>query len=183
MHCADSHHVLAFCVREIDMCEAVLAFDCGITISEKILRRFDWHQFIVMKGQKVASYSIYLAFFLMYQQVAGWPSGLRRQFKALVFGRGFESHFSHVILFLGTLFFFRILISFGLRELYKRNWSLQKKLSTTLYDMRHSEDMTDWSATIVGDLCYRTVHNPCVLKIVWTFNCFSRALGSNPHSW
>ena len=29
------------------------------------------------------------------QQVAGWPSGLRRQFKALVFGRGFESHFSH----------------------------------------------------------------------------------------
>ena len=25
---------------------------------------------------------------------AGWPSGLRRQFKALVFGRGFESHFS-----------------------------------------------------------------------------------------
>jgi hypothetical protein len=33
------------------------------------------------------------------QQVAGWPSGLRRQFKALVFGRGFESHFSHKILF------------------------------------------------------------------------------------
>ena len=28
-------------------------------------------------------------------QRAGWPSGLRRQFKALVFGRGFESHFSH----------------------------------------------------------------------------------------
>ena len=27
--------------------------------------------------------------------MAGWPSGLRRQFKALVFGRGFESHFSH----------------------------------------------------------------------------------------
>ena len=27
-------------------------------------------------------------------QRAGWPSGLRRQFKALVFGRGFESHFS-----------------------------------------------------------------------------------------
>jgi hypothetical protein len=25
--------------------------------------------------------------------LSGWPSGLRRQFKALVFGRGFESHF------------------------------------------------------------------------------------------
>ena len=24
-----------------------------------------------------------------------WPSGLRRQFKALVFGRGFESHTGH----------------------------------------------------------------------------------------
>ena len=28
---------------------------------------------------------------------AGWPSGIRRQFKALVFGRGFESHFSQVL--------------------------------------------------------------------------------------
>ena len=28
--------------------------------------------------------------------MAGWPSGLRRQFKALVFGRGFESHFSQI---------------------------------------------------------------------------------------
>ena len=27
--------------------------------------------------------------------VATWPSGLRRQFKALVFGRGFESHRRH----------------------------------------------------------------------------------------
>ena len=45
---------------------------------------------------------IHLSFFLIIrqigfnQQVAGWPSGLRRQFKALVFGRGFESHFSHM---------------------------------------------------------------------------------------
>jgi hypothetical protein len=40
-----------------------------------------------------------------------WPSGLRRQFKALVFGRGFESHSSHDILifliyFLTFYFFF-----------------------------------------------------------------------------
>ena len=27
-----------------------------------------------------------------------WPSGLRRQFKALVFGRGFESHSGHLFL-------------------------------------------------------------------------------------
>ena len=27
--------------------------------------------------------------------LSGWPSGLRRQFKALVFGRGFESHTGH----------------------------------------------------------------------------------------
>ena len=37
------------------------------------------------------------------QQVAGWPSGLRRQFKALVFGRGFESHFSHDTFLLSIL--------------------------------------------------------------------------------
>ena len=37
------------------------------------------------------------------QQVAGWPSGLRRQFKALVFGRGFESHFSHDAFLLSIL--------------------------------------------------------------------------------
>jgi hypothetical protein len=28
-------------------------------------------------------------------QKAEWPSGLRRNVKAVVFGRGFESHFSH----------------------------------------------------------------------------------------
>ena len=31
---------------------------------------------------------------------ARWPSGLRRQFKALVFGRGFESRFRHNLLLL-----------------------------------------------------------------------------------
>ena len=41
MHCTVSRHVLAFYAREIDICDAVLAFDCGITISEMILRRFD----------------------------------------------------------------------------------------------------------------------------------------------
>ena len=35
--------------------------------------------------------------FLAGINTAGWPSGLRRQFKALVFGRGFESHFSQVL--------------------------------------------------------------------------------------
>ena len=29
-----------------------------------------------------------------------WPSGLRRQIKALVFGRGFESHSGHLFIFL-----------------------------------------------------------------------------------
>ena len=46
-----------------------------------------------------SSVVVFIHFFLLTviicnQQVAGWPSGLRRQFKALVFGRGFESHFS-----------------------------------------------------------------------------------------
>ena len=30
--------------------------------------------------------------------LSGWPSGLRRQFKALVFGRGFESHTGHKLI-------------------------------------------------------------------------------------
>ena len=38
-------------------------------------------------------------FRLQARKMAGWPSGLRRQFKALVFGRGFESHFSHSYFF------------------------------------------------------------------------------------
>ena len=31
--------------------------------------------------------------------MARWPSGLRRQFKALVFGRGFESRSRHFVFF------------------------------------------------------------------------------------
>lgn len=31
---------------------------------------------------------------------AKWPSGLRRHFKAVVFGRGFEPHFSQIKLLL-----------------------------------------------------------------------------------
>ena len=53
---------------------------------------------------------VYIHYFFSFvifcnQQVAGWPSGLRRQFKALVFGRGFESHFSHNTFFPKIRFF------------------------------------------------------------------------------
>ena len=40
---------------------------------------------------------LWLLFSFSKYNTAGWPSGLRRQFKALVFGRGFESHFSQVL--------------------------------------------------------------------------------------
>ena len=52
-----------------------------------------------MRGPKLSCFLCISMFSVVTQQVAGWPSGLRRQFKALVFGRGFESHFSHEYLF------------------------------------------------------------------------------------
>ena len=55
----------------------------------------------------VSIHYFWLASIICNQQVAGWPSGLRRQFKALVFGRGFESHFSHETFFLKINFFHR----------------------------------------------------------------------------
>jgi hypothetical protein len=41
------------------------------------------------------SFTWYIASIRYRFDMSGWPSGLRRQFKALVFGRGFESHFGH----------------------------------------------------------------------------------------
>ena len=38
--------------------------------------------------------------FLADRHKATWPSGLRRQFKALVFGRGFESRGCHFCIFI-----------------------------------------------------------------------------------
>ena len=45
-----------------------------------------------------------------------WPSGLRRQFKALVFGRGFESHSSQL-----NYFFFFFHLTFLLNKIYNRD--------------------------------------------------------------
>ena len=46
---------------------------------------------------------------------SGWPSGLRRQFKALVFGRGFESHTGQLI-FASAPCEFRLICFFFCRE-------------------------------------------------------------------
>ena len=43
---------------------------------------------------RVLSVLYILAMFFVFRSTR-WPSGLRRQFKALVFGRGFESHSCH----------------------------------------------------------------------------------------
>ena len=43
---------------------------------------------------RVLSVLYILAMFFVFRSTR-WPSGLRRQFKALVFGRGFESHTGH----------------------------------------------------------------------------------------
>ena len=239
-HC----HVLVFYAMEIDICDAALASNCGVTISENsiytwrlqhhwqlrsVTLKLDshcwerhqtvWEHFakiwycttaqhpvcyqsvrlqcavnrlhqlwgrlllIVKEGQKIELYRIYGGFFERNEQVAGWPSGLRRQFKALVFGRGFESHFSHENMFFETrLLPFESSVTMVSKtvpdgkEYFRRSW----RPPCVMWDIKR---IWPTEGTTVGNMCYRTVNNPCVLKIVWTFNCFSRAPGSNPNSW